>query len=37
VYDSSVYTKYRTLNAKAKTYDDPSFGGSNNGSFVFRR
>ena len=35
VYDSSVYTKYRKITAKAKTYDDISFGGSNNGSYVF--
>ena len=35
VYDSSVYTKYKTISAKAKNYDDISFGGSNNGSYVF--
>ena len=35
VYDSSVYTKYRNLTAKAASYDDPSFGGANNGSYVF--
>jgi hypothetical protein len=35
VYDSSVYTKYRTMNAKARNYNDTSFGGSNNGSYVF--
>jgi hypothetical protein len=35
VYDSSVYTKYKNLSAKAKNYDDVSFGGSNNGAYVF--
>ena len=35
VYDSSVYTKYKNLNARAKNYEDVSFGGANNGSYVF--
>jgi len=35
VYDSSVYTKYKNISAKAKNYDDTSFGGSNNGAYVF--
>ena len=33
VYDSSVYTRYKTLTAKAKNYSDISFGGANNGSY----
>ena len=35
VYDSSVYTKYKQLKSVNKTYDDSSFGGSNNGSYSF--
>lgn len=35
VYDSSVYTKYRNVIAKAKNYNDTSFGGANNGAYVF--
>ena len=34
VYDSSVYTKYKQLAAKNRNYNDISFGGANNGSFV---
>ena len=34
VYDSSVYTKYKKLLSKNKNYNDLSFGGSNNGSYV---
>jgi hypothetical protein len=34
VYDSSVYTKYKRLANKNKTYNDISFGGSNNGAYV---
>lgn len=37
VYDSSVYTKFRRLSAKTHTYDDPTFGGSNNGAYVAER
>ena len=36
VYDSSVYTKYKKLVAKNKNYNDISFGGANNGSYVFQ-
>ena len=35
VYDSSVYTRYKQLAAKNKNYNDPSFGGSNNGAYTF--
>jgi hypothetical protein len=35
VYDSSTYTKYKQLKSVNKTYDDKSFGGSNNGSYSF--
>jgi hypothetical protein len=35
VYDSSDYTRYKQLAAKNKNYNDPSFGGSNNGAYVF--
>ena len=35
VYDGSDYTRYKHLKAVNKTYDDSSFGGSNNGSYVF--
>jgi hypothetical protein len=34
VYDSSVYTRYKKLNAKQKNYNDFSFGGSNNGAYT---
>lgn len=34
VYDSSVYTNYKRLNAKNKNYNDYSFGGSNNGAYT---
>jgi hypothetical protein len=37
VYDSSVYTKFKHLSAKTRTYDDPTFGGSNNGDYVALR
>ena len=35
VKDSSDFTKFKKLEAKNKTYNDSSFGGSNNGSFTF--
>jgi len=35
VYDSSTYTRYKNLAAKKKNYNDVSFGGSNNGAYVF--
>lgn len=35
VYDGSDYTRFKKLNAKLKTYNDKSFGGSNNGSYTF--
>ena len=35
VYDSSVYTRYKTLRTKQSTYNDSSFGGSNNSAYVF--
>ena len=35
VYDSSNYTTFKKLGAQLKTYNDASFGGSNNGSYVF--
>lgn len=35
VYDSSVYTKFKKAVSVAKTYNDKSFGGSNNGSYSF--
>jgi hypothetical protein len=34
VYDGSDYVRYRKLKAINKTYNDLSFGGSNNGSYV---
>jgi hypothetical protein len=34
VYDSSDYIRFKKLSAKNKTYNDSSFGGANNGSFV---
>jgi hypothetical protein len=33
VYDGSDYTRYKKLRAVNRTYDDKSFGGSNNGSY----
>ena len=35
VYDGSDYTRYKKLKAKLNTYNDKSFGGSNNGSYSF--
>jgi hypothetical protein len=35
VYDSSIYTRYKQLKSVNKTYDDKSFGGSNNGAYTF--
>ena len=35
VYDGSDFTRYKRLKALNKTYDDSSFGGSNNGSYTF--
>lgn len=35
VYDSSLYTRYKQLKTVNKTYDDKSFGGSNNGAYSF--
>lgn len=35
VYDGSDYTRYKKLKAKLKTYNDKSFGGSNNGAYTF--
>jgi hypothetical protein len=35
VYDSSTYTRYKKLASKNKNYNDISFGGSNNGAYVF--
>lgn len=35
VYDGSDYTRYKKMKAKLKTYNDQSFGGSNNGSYSF--
>ena len=35
VKDGSDFTKFKKLEAKNKTYNDSSFGGSNNGSFTF--
>jgi hypothetical protein len=37
VYDGSDYTRYKRLVAVNKTYDDSSYGGSNNGSYTFLR
>lgn len=34
VYDSSDYIRFKKLQAKNRTYNDYSFGGSNNGSYV---
>ena len=33
VYDGSDYTRFKKLQAKNRTYNDSSFGGSNNGSY----
>ena len=35
VYDGSDYTRYKHLKAVNQTYDDSSFGGANNGAYVF--
>ena len=35
VYDSSDYTKFKNKTSQLKTYNDKSFGGSNNGSYSF--
>lgn len=35
VYDSSDYVRFKKLQAKLRTYNDLSFGGSNNGSYTF--
>lgn len=35
VYDGSDFTRYKRLKAINKTYDDSSFGGSNNGAYPF--
>jgi len=35
VYDGSDYTRYKKLAAMNKTYNDRSFGGSNNGAYSF--
>lgn len=35
VYDGSDFTRYKRLKAINKTYDDSSFGGSNNGAYTF--
>ena len=34
VYDGSDYTRYKKLKAVNRTYNDSSFGGSNNGAYV---
>ena len=34
VYDSSDYTKFKNKISQLKTYNDKSFGGSNNGSYT---
>ena len=34
VYDGADYVRYKKLKAINKTYNDSSFGGSNNGSYV---
>jgi hypothetical protein len=34
VYDGSDYTRFKKLQAKNRNYNDSSFGGANNGSFV---
>lgn len=35
VYDSSDYIRYKRLKSVFNTYNDKSFGGSNNGSYTF--
>ena len=35
VSDSSDFIRYKKLGAKLRTYNDKSFGGSNNGSYTF--
>jgi hypothetical protein len=35
VYDSSDYIRYKRLKSVLNTYNDESFGGSNNGSYTF--
>ena len=35
VYDSSDYIKFKNKTNQLKTYNDKSFGGSNNGSYTF--
>jgi hypothetical protein len=35
VYDSSIYTRFKKLKNENKNYDDKSFGGSNNGAYVY--
>lgn len=35
VYDSSDYTRFKKTVSVVKTYNDESFGGSNNGSYSF--
>ena len=35
VYDSSDYTRFKNKTSQLKTYNDKSFGGSNNGSYTF--
>ena len=35
VYDSSDFIRYKKLRAKLRTYNDKSFGGSNNGAYTF--
>lgn len=37
VYDSSDYIRYKKLRAKQHNFNDVSFGGSNNGSYVAAR
>jgi hypothetical protein len=34
VYDGEDYVRYKKLKAINKTYNDSSFGGANNGSYV---
>ena len=35
VSDSSDFIRYKKLGVKLRTYNDKSFGGSNNGSYTF--
>ena len=37
VYDSSDYVRFKKLQASNRNYNDSSFGGSNNGAYVFLR